>query len=77
MEFDKPSGNFRGVCPFNRAKAILAVPLCGILLRTPNLVCTDADVQVTFGFLNGQERNARHSVKGCAPETAVRRTYDP
>ncbi len=43
----------------------------------PKLVCADADVQVTFGFLNGQRENARHGVKACAPENAVRRTYDP
>ena len=33
-------------------------------------------MQVTFGFLNGQKENARHGVKSCAPENAVRRTYD-
>ena len=43
----------------------------------PKLVCTDADVQVTFGFLNGQQENTRRGVEDAAPENAVRRTYDP
>ena len=29
----------------------------------------------TFGFLNGEQENARRGVKACAPENAVRVTW--
>ena len=68
MELTSHRGIFAEYVRFNRAKSNpLGIGPCVGVVHDPNLVCTDADVQVTFGFLIGQKENARHSVKELRP----------
>ena len=59
----RPTGNFRGVCPFDRAKRSKQISRgAGLPLRYSRILSWQMLMRVDFGFLIGERKNARRGV---------------